>query len=98
MNMNLLNYEDRDRSSVPFVPGNPLPKNILNKFMDKESADVIFEVNNGRDEAGTPNSKSAKTTTAFRAHYLVLKDGAPTLAEFSRPSGEVASIRHLFLM
>ena len=33
---------------APFIPKNPIYKNILNKFMDEESADVVFEVGTTR--------------------------------------------------
>ena len=34
-------------SDVAFLPENPLCKNILKKFMNEESADVVFEVGSG---------------------------------------------------
>ena len=80
-----------------FIPENPINKNILNKFNDEESSDVVFEVDSasmneqGGDESG---GKRAKTTTTFYAHRLIVQDGAPLLAELCKPSagGNVATV------
>jgi hypothetical protein len=37
-------------SAIPFIPENPLCKNILKKFMDEESADIVFEVGSGSEQ------------------------------------------------
>ena len=72
--------------SSQFIPQNPITKNILNKFNDEESADVIFEIGsesqNGEEEA----LKKAETTTTFHAHRVILQDGASMLAEMCKPS------------
>jgi len=60
----------------PFIPKNPINKNILKLFGDEDSADVVFEV--GFVEDGS--------TTSFHAHQLILKDGAITLAELCKQS------------
>ncbi|KAL7534339.1 hypothetical protein ACHAXR_005799, partial [Thalassiosira sp. AJA248-18] len=53
-----------------FIPENPLCKNILKKFMDDESADVLFEVGSESEQKGRAGCKKAKTSpTPFRAHY-----------------------------
>ena len=31
-----------EKTTSPFIPENPISKNILSKFMDEESADVVF--------------------------------------------------------
>ena len=81
-------YNETNTWVTPYVPKNPLRKNILKKFMDEESADVVFEVGSG-SEQGDNNCKRAKTTpTKFHAHQLVLQDGAPMLAELFKPGGE----------
>ena len=65
-----------------FIPENPINKNILNKFNDEESSDVIFEVD---DQSGDARAgKRAKTTTTFYAHRFILHDGASTLAEMCK--------------
>ena len=72
-----------------FIPDNPINGNILNKFNDEESADILFEVNNtSMNEQGADGSsrKRAKSTTTFHAHRLILQDGASTLAEMCKPS------------
>ena len=78
-----------DASSNAFVPESPLCQNILKKFMDQKSADVVFEVGGGNWQAKTNHtSKRAKTlTTSFHTHRLILQDGAPMLAELCKPGG-----------
>ena len=80
---------EASKLSSQFIPTNPLSKNILNKFNDEESADILFEVNNtSMNEQGADGSsrKRAKSTTTFHAHRLILQDGASTLAEMCKPS------------
>ena len=75
-------------SSMPFIPKNPIMNNILKSFNDEESADVVFEVGGNSGNRGEEGScKKTKTSTIFYAHRLVLKDGAPLLAELCKPSG-----------
>ena len=80
---------ESEASSAPFVPTNPLNKNILKKFTDEESADVIFEVGSVSGGAQRANTrKRAKISpTMFHAHRLILQDGAPMLAELCNPVG-----------
>ena len=72
-----------DRSITQFIPTNPIHKNVLELFMDEESADVVFEINNEsccqNEEEHT--NKKLKTTTNFHAHRVILKNNAPTLYE-----------------
>ena len=66
--------------SSQFTPKNPLCKNILQLFMDEESADVVFAV--GSEQSRDGRKKRAKTSTvAFYAHNLILQKCAPALAE-----------------
>jgi hypothetical protein len=53
---------------------------------------VVFEVGSANQEG--ENSKKAKTSTNLYAHRLVLKDGAPLLAELCKPSagGSIATV------
>ena len=78
-------------SPMPFIPKNPITNNILKSFNVEESADVVFEVGSGNQEGGN-SSKKAKTSTNLYAHRLVLKDGAPLLAELCKPSAGGGSI------
>lgn len=80
--------EATDTPVPPFIPENPLCKNILKKFMHEKSADVFFEVGTEL-ERGRGARKKAKTTptTLFYAHHLILQDCAPDLADLCR-SGE----------
>ena len=85
-----------DKSITQFVPTNPLCKNILQKFMDEESADVVFEVDNVsslENEDGRTNKKS-KTTTTFYGHRFILEDISTMLAELckSDESGGVTTV------
>mgnify|MGYP000623612223 CR=1 FL=1 len=67
--------------SDAFIPENPLYKNILKKFMDEESSDVVFEVGDA-------------TPTKYHVHRLILQDGAPTLAELFKPlRGDMDTVR-----
>ena len=75
---------DTSLSAEPFIPDNPLSSNILKKFMDEQSADVVFEVSSGTEVTENSSGKRARTTTTFHAHNLILADGAPTLAELCR--------------
>ena len=90
----------RDGSSRPseslevhkqFIPKNPILNNILKSFNDEESADVVFEVGS-KNQEGENSSKKSKTSTNFYAHRLVLKYGAPLLAELCKPSAGGGSV------
>ena len=82
-----------DTSVIPFIPENPINKNILKKFMDEESADVVFEVGGGNQHGGNTRKKAKITPTKFYAHRLILQDGAPMLAELCKSGGgELATI------
>lgn len=79
-------------TTAPFIPANPLYKNILERFMDEESADVVFEVcvENGK---GYRSGKRAKTisTNRFHAHRFVIEGSGSTLAELCKPGGGEAN-------
>ena len=77
---------DGTSSPTAFIPTNPINNNILKSFNDEESSDVVFEVESGRHEE--INGKRLKITTNFYAHRLMLKDGAPLLAELCKPSAD----------
>jgi hypothetical protein len=77
-------------SVAPFIPKNPLCKNILKKFMNEESADVIFEVG-GSQEGGNSRKRTKTAPTKFHAHRLLLQDSAPMLAELCKSNGGESS-------
>jgi len=54
-----------DKSITQFIPTNPINKNILELFMNEETADVVFEVGQ----------------TQFHAHRPILQNSASTLYE-----------------
>ena len=88
---------EASKYSSQFIPENPINDIILNQFNDEESADVIFEVDSAsmtEQGGGECAGKRAKTTTTFYAHRLIVKDGAPLLAELCKPSagGNVATV------
>lgn len=90
-----LYIEVRLRKSQPimntkqqFVPDNPLNKNILQKFMHEESADIIFEVDNDSKTEKTSSKKRSKTSTTFFAHRFILNDISTTFAELCKQSKE----------
>ena len=73
-----------DKSITRFIPTNPLSKNVLQKFNDEESADVVFEVDNGSLESEEHTNKKSKTTTTFYAHRFILQDISTMLAELCK--------------
>lgn len=91
-----LTFELRMRlaSSQPttgFVPENPILKNILGKFLDEESADVVFDVSDGSNSNNEDENpcKRAKTATSFHAHRFILRNYSTsnTLAELCNAKG-----------
>mmetsp|Transcript_17910 Transcript_17910/g.32531 ORF Transcript_17910/g.32531 Transcript_17910/m.32531 type:complete len:382 (-) Transcript_17910:395-1540(-) len=70
-------------SSLPFIPTNPFSKLMLNKFMDKKSADVVFKV--GGEQVNAP-------PVIFHAHRLILEDCAPVLAHLSGSGDDLSPI------
>mmetsp|Transcript_10964 Transcript_10964/g.20062 ORF Transcript_10964/g.20062 Transcript_10964/m.20062 type:complete len:395 (-) Transcript_10964:147-1331(-) len=88
-----MKLDDVTSTPVLFIPENPLCKNILQKFMDEDSADVLFLVGS-ENEGGRGARKKAKTTLAsFHAHHLILQDGAPTLAELCKSAKQLSPVR-----
>ena len=75
----------------PFVPENPLCKTILNKFMNEESSDVIFEVG-GEQASNDARDKRAKTSTTFYAHRFILQECTSALGELCKSVGDSTSI------
>jgi len=75
-----------DKSITQFIPTNPIYKNVLQKYMDEESADVVFQVDNndGSLEGEEHISKKSKTTTTLYAHRFILQDISTMLAELCK--------------
>jgi len=87
--MRLADDKGADKAAEKLViPENPLAKNILSKFMDEESADIIFEV-----ESTNFGRKRSKTTTTIHAHRFILQQFSSTLDEICKP-GEDQVIRY----
>ncbi|KAL9190035.1 hypothetical protein ACHAXT_007246 [Thalassiosira profunda] len=84
-------------AAQPFTPENPLCKNILKKFNEEETSDVVFEVGreNGRedDSDGGTKKKARREPVHFYAHELVLRDSATTLAELAKSANNMTPIR-----
>ena len=81
-----------NKSVTQFIPTNPLCKNILQKFMDEETADVVFEVDNGNCESEEHINKKTKTTTTLYAHRFILQDVSTMLAELCKPAQDGGDI------
>ena len=77
-----------NKSIAQFIPTNPFNKNVLELFMNEETADVVFEVDNGSCQSEENTNKKTKTTTTFHAHRPILLKCAPTLYEMCGVSGE----------
>jgi len=79
-----------DKSITQFIPTNPLCNNVLQKFMDEETADVVFEVDSENCQSEEHTKKKSKTITKFYAHRFILQDISTMLAELckSDESGE----------
>ena len=82
-----------ETTTTPFIPENPIAKNILSMFNDEESADVIFEVENEKVE--TTEHKRAKTVTSFHAHRNILHTSSALLGELCKSGANVLSITHV---
>ena len=87
----MMKTETSNPPSQPFVPENPLCKNILNKFMDEESSDVVFEVG-GEQARGDARGKRLRTSTTFYAHRFILQECTSALGELCKSVGDSATI------
>ena len=77
------------KSIAQFVPTNPFNKNMLELFMDEETADVVFEVG-GHRPAG--REKTEFSNTSFHAHRPILQKCAPTLYEMCGKPAEGGNV------
>ena len=79
------------KSTKQFIPENPLSNNILEKFNDEESADIIFEVGIGEKQTNGKRKKAKTSAINFCAHSFILQDISTTLAEMCKPGGGAVS-------
>jgi len=78
---------------TPFIPENPLCKHILKRFMEEETADVLFEVGSESEGCRGARKRIKGTLATFHAHSFVLRDCAPTLAELCKSATTMSPIR-----
>jgi len=71
------------KSITQFIPSNPIHKNVLELFMNEETADVVFEVEGQQLETGADRTEMSSN---FHAHRPILQKCAPTLYEMCRKS------------
>jgi len=78
------------KSITQFVPTNPINKNMLELFMNQETADVVFEVG----EQQLDIERTERCITSFHAHRPILQKCAPTLYEMCGvvDRGEVTTV------
>ena len=75
--------------TAPFIPGNSsIDITVKDFFMDKASADIVFEVGGGQEvKKGCKGEKIKIPATKFYAHRLILKKAAPQLAKLTLAGG-----------
>ena len=71
-----------------FIPTNPINKNVLDLFLDEETADVLFELGGEQQTTKGKRKRANLSTTNFYAHRLILQKSAPTLYEMCGRSDE----------
>ena len=84
-----------DKSIIQFIPTNPINNNVLKLFMNEETADVVFEVDNEScQNVEEHTNKKSKITTSFYAHRLILQDVSTMLAELCKADegGEITTV------
>lgn len=76
-----MRMSDSNIHPCTFIPDNSSACRTLQKmFMDKESADVVFEIR-GEQTQNNESARETSPTTKFYAHRLILRHVAPLLAE-----------------
>ncbi|KAL3768510.1 hypothetical protein ACHAW5_002467 [Stephanodiscus triporus] len=71
----------------PFIPVNPSVTILQSLFMDKESADIQFEVGERRGKNNAEKIAKIAPTT-FHAHRLILQKSSTTLANLCGAGGD----------
>ena len=79
------------KSITQFIPSNPINKNVLQKFMHEETADVVFEVN-GSGKSDEHTNKKTKSTTTLYAHSFILQDISTMLSELCKSDGGITTV------
>ena len=70
-----------DKSITRFIPTNPINKNVLELFLDEETADVVFDFEVGGEQTEKGADRAVITIAEFHAHRPILQKCAPTLYE-----------------
>ena len=70
-----------------YIPSTPFIKNMLQLFMEEESADVVFRVWGKQGVATNPNKVAKIAPTNFYAHRLILQKSASSMAEICGEEG-----------
>ena len=70
-------FSMKEKPSDVYVPNNPFQDIMEGLFLDKDTADVCFEVCTAEKKG---KKKRAKASELFHAHHLILKKCAPMLA------------------
>ena len=68
----------------PFIPDNPSEcKTVQDLFMDMSTADIVFEIGDGKQAVGQERKKVKKTSapTNFYGHKSIIQKISPQLAE-----------------
>ena len=79
------------KSTKQFIPKNSLKKNVIKKFNDEESADIMFEVGIGAKQTNDKQNNIKTSTTNFYAHRFIVQDVSSTLAEMCKPGEETVT-------
>ncbi|KAL7526722.1 hypothetical protein ACHAXR_001622 [Thalassiosira sp. AJA248-18] len=58
---------------------------IIKMFTDEESADVVFEIEDGDEQVQNTQKRSRTSIVKFHAHQVILKQYAPMLADLFEP-------------
>jgi len=58
----------------PFIPENPFPKNIQQKFMDENFGDISFVVGGQQQKKNNAKKVAKATAVMFHAHRAILHD------------------------
>lgn len=83
LTINLRMKLDEAKSPLIFIPEYSFNQQISKLFLDKESADVLFELPVDDDS----------TKVEYHAHRLILKASAPFLAQLCEGVGKLATVR-----
>ena len=78
-----------EKSIPQFIPTNPINDNVLQKFMDEETADVVFEIDtDSSSQSEEHTNKKSKTIQCLYAHRFIVQNISITLAELCKQNEE----------